>query len=70
VNGRGNEIGLDYLRPHDLRRTLAGTLDARGVPVQDIRVVPRHETLTTTQSYLAENPVRVHEQLRAFTIEL
>jgi hypothetical protein len=60
VNGHGQQIGLDSLRPHDLRRTLAGTLDASGVPLQDIRVVLRHETLTATQSYLADNPLRAH----------
>jgi integrase len=32
VHSRGALIGLSYLRPHDLRRTLAGTLDARDTP--------------------------------------
>ncbi len=30
INRHGSQIGVAYLRPHDLRRTLAGTLDARG----------------------------------------
>lgn len=38
VRARGAQIGILDLRPHDLRRSLAGTLDARGVPVQDIRL--------------------------------
>jgi len=37
VRARGARIAIPDLRPLDLRRTLAVTLDARGVPVQDIR---------------------------------
>jgi integrase len=68
VRTRCAEIGIPDLRPHDLRRTLAGTLDARGVPVQDIRLVLRHHHVATTQSYLDDNPLRVHQQMRNFTI--
>jgi integrase len=68
VRTRGAQIGIPALRPHDLRRTLAGTLDARGVPVQDIRLVLRHHHVATTQSYLDDNPLRVHQQMRNFTI--
>ena len=60
----------DLLRPHDLRRTLAGMLDARGVPLQDIHIALRDETLTATQSYLVDNPVRAHERPRSFTLDL
>ena len=70
VNGHGQQIGLDYLRPHDLRRTLAGTLDARGVPLQDVRIALRDETLTATQSYLVDNPLRADERLRSFILDL
>ena len=68
VRARGNQIGIPDLRPHDLRRTLAGTLDARSMPVQDIRLVLRHHHVATTQNYLADNPLRVHECMRAFII--
>ena len=57
VHARGEQIGLAYLRPHDLRRTLAGTLDARDTPIQDIRAVLRHDTIAATQIYLSENPL-------------
>lgn len=70
VNRHGNAIGIAYLRPHDLRRTLAGILDARLVPLHDIRLVLRHDTLDATQAYLADNPLRARRHLRAFTIEL
>ncbi len=68
VRARGAQIGVADLRPHDLRRTLAGTLDARSVPVQDIRLVLRHHHVATTQTYLADNPLRVHDRMRNFTI--
>ena len=70
VNSHGDAIGLDSLRPYDLVRTLAGVLDARGVPLQDIQLVLRHDTLGPTQRYLAENPLRVRRRVREFTIEL
>ena len=69
VRARGAQIGIPDLRPHDLRRTLAGTLDARGVPVQDIRLVLRHHQVATTQTYLNDNPLRVHDRMRNFVIE-
>jgi hypothetical protein len=43
VNAHGAAIGLDYLRPHDIRRTLAGSLDTPGV-----------ETVITTQTRALE----------------
>ena len=58
VHAHGEQVGLAYLRPHDLRRTLAGTLDARDTPIQDIRAVLRHDTIAATQIYLGENPRR------------
>ena len=70
VNRHGATIGLDYLRPHDLRRTLAGILDARGLAVQDIQLVMRHQTLTATQAYLADNPLRVRRRMQSFVIRL
>ena len=56
LHARGEQIGLAYLRPHDLRRAPAGTLDARDTPIQDIRAVLRHDTIAATQIYLGENP--------------
>ena len=43
----GSTDDLDEIR--SARRTLAGTLDARHVPLQDIRLVMRHDTLDATQ---------------------
>jgi integrase len=68
VRARGTRIGVPDLRPHDLRRTLARTLDARGVPVQDIHLVLRHYHVATTHTYIDDNPMRVHQRMRNFTI--
>ena len=65
MRARGARVGIPDLRPHDLRRTLAVTLDARGVPVQDIRLVLRHHQVATTQTYLDDNPLRVHQRAPA-----
>jgi integrase/recombinase XerC len=70
VHARGERIGLAYLRPHDLRRTLAGTLDARDTPIQDIRAVLRHDTIAATQIYLGENPLRANRTMASFVIPL
>ena len=70
VDRHGNQIGIAYLRPHDLRRTFAGLLDARRVPLQDIRVVLRHDTIDATHAYLADNPLRARRHLRRFTLDL
>lgn len=70
VHGHGHQIGVDHLRPHDLRRTLAGTLDARRVPLEDIRLILRHETIAATHVYLHDNPLRAQRRMRAFTLKL
>lgn len=45
--------------PHDLRRSFAGVLDSKGVPLQDIQGLMRHEGLGTTDRYLSRNPARL-----------
>ena len=66
VHARGDQIGLAYLRPHDLRRTL----DARNTPIQDIRALLRHDTIAATQIYLGENPLRASRTMGAFVSPL
>ncbi len=68
VHDRGMLIGIRDLRPHDLRRTLAGLLDGQGTRLQDIRLVLRHDRLATTEAYLRDNPRRVERRMRALTL--
>lgn len=50
----GKRAGLK-LRPHDMRRSFAGLLEAKGHPVTDIQRVMRHSNLGTTSRYLEKN---------------
>lgn len=68
VHDRGVRIGIPDLRPHDLRRTLAGMLDDQGARLQDVRLVLRHERLATTEAYLADNPRRVEQRMRTLRL--
>jgi integrase len=70
MHGRGDQISVAYLRPHDLRRTVARTLDARDAPIQDIRAVLRHDTIAATQIYLGDNSLRANRTMSAFVILL
>lgn len=59
VRERAAAIGLDHLAPHDLRRSFAGILDDRGVPLEDIRRAMRHSSEATTRIYLKDRPKAV-----------
>lgn len=56
IKERGAEVGIPELAPHDLRRSYAGILEDRGVPLRDISSVMRHSSIATTERYLADNP--------------
>jgi site-specific recombinase XerC len=45
--------------PHDLRRSLAGILEADGVPLKDVQGLMRHDNLATTDRYLERSPQRL-----------
>lgn len=68
VRRAGDRAGVSDLRPHDLRRSLAGMLDARGVPLDQIQKVLRHSSVATTQRYLADNPAKAVDLMQTFTL--
>ena len=68
VRRAGDRAGISELRPHDLRRSLAGMLDARGVPLDQIQKVLRHSSVATTQRYLADNPAKAVDLMQTFTL--
>lgn len=70
VGEAGKRINIPALRPHDLRRSYAGILEARGTPIRDIQVALRHGDLTTTDIYLEKNPARAGAVTKAFTLNL
>ena len=52
VRAAGRDIGVHGLGPHDLRRTCARLMHAKGVDLDQIRIMLGHESLVTTQRYL------------------
>lgn len=68
VRRRGILIGRDTLAPHDMRRTLAGQLEAKGMPYETISKILRHENVTTTQKYLERNPLKLRGVMGDFAI--
>lgn len=46
------------IRPHDLRRSIAGILEERGTALKDIQDFLDHNNLATTDRYLSTSPAR------------
>lgn len=67
VRAAAEKAGLD-VNPHDLRRTIAGILDARGVEMKDIQRLLRHESVAVTEGYLAKNPARARAIMDGFRL--
>lgn len=68
VHVNGARIGVPELRPHDLRRSLAGILHGDGVPLEDVQAVLRHTNIGTTMRYLEDNPMRGVERMKGFVL--
>lgn len=64
----GRRAGVK-LRPHDMRRSFAGLLEAKGHPLTDIQRVMRHSNPGTTGGYLNKNPNKAVRITSALTIE-
>lgn len=50
--------GLGDVAPHDLRRSVAGALNASGVPIETISRLLRHSNVAVTERYLSKLPRR------------
>jgi integrase len=57
-------------RPHDMRRSYAGILETKGVPVGDISRALRHSNIGVTSTYLDRNPNKAAALADTFTIAL
>lgn len=68
VHQAGARIGVPNLAPHDMRRSLAGILDADGVPITEIRDVLGHSSVAITEKYLQANPARSVNRLKGFEL--
>lgn len=69
VKRAGQRCGLK-ITPHDMRRSLAGILETKGVPVTDIQRALDHSSVGTTSVYLDQNPGRTQAVTERITIEL
>lgn len=58
VHQAAHEAGLGDVAPHDLRRSVAGALQASGVPVDTISRLLRHSNVAVTERYLSKLPQR------------
>ncbi|MCC6801418.1 MAG: site-specific integrase [Anaerolineae bacterium] len=56
VNESASYAGLGAVAPHDLRRSVAGALQANGVPIDKISRLLRHSNVAVTERYLSRMP--------------
>ena len=47
----GDKLGIDFLSPHDMRRTLLQTALANGASVADMQFIAGHSRPETTLNY-------------------
>lgn len=64
IHKRGSQIGQPSLCPHDLRRSFAGLLELKGVPLREIQALLRHDSIATTETYLKDNPAKLGKAAR------
>lgn len=69
VERASKEVGIDF-KAHDMRRSFAGILEDRGVPIQDISAALRHSNIGTTQRYLEKRQDAAYRAVRARGFDL
>lgn len=52
VDVLGKRAGVDHVHPHRFRRTLATSLAAKGMPIQEIQSLLGHSNINTTMRYI------------------
>lgn len=68
IKGAGERCEMK-LAPHDLRRSFAGILEEKGIPVTDIQRAMGHENVGTTSRYLDKNPRKTVAVTEGLTID-
>jgi site-specific recombinase XerD len=69
IDARQKAAGIRKLSPHDLRRSLASTLLNKGMPIEDVRDVLGHSSVTTTERYDVRQKDRLKHKVRYFLNE-
>ena len=58
--------GVDHVHPHKFRRTLATTMIAHGMPIQEVAAILGHDKLDTTMRYIALDKSSVKNSYRKY----
>lgn len=69
IERRRKQAGIRKFSPHDLRRSLASTLLNNGMPIEDVRDVLGHSSVTTTERYDVRDKDRLKHKVRYFLNE-
>ena len=62
----GERAGVENVHPHRFRRTLATTLAARGMPIQEIQKILGHSKIETTMRYINVSDSQVQVSFRKY----
>ena len=58
--------GVDHVHPHKFRRTLATTMIAHGMPIQEVAAILGHDKLDTTMKYIVLDKTSVKNSYRKY----
>lgn len=58
--------GVDHVHPHKFRRTLATTLIAHGMPIQEVAAILGHDKLDTTMKYVVLDKTTIKGSYRRY----
>ncbi|MBE2269517.1 MAG: site-specific integrase [Anaerolinea sp.] len=56
IDAASADAQIGHITPHDLRRSVAGTLQHAGVPIEKISRLLRHTNVSVTERYLSKLP--------------
>lgn len=63
---RGTSVHMQDVHPHKFRRTLATTLIAHGMPIQEVASILGHDKLDTTMKYIKLDKATVKNDYRKY----
>lgn len=66
LNQLAKTAGVEHVHPHKFRRTLATTMNAHGMPIQEVSAILGHERLDTTMKYVIIDKATVKNSYRKY----
>ena len=67
LNKLAKYADVEHVHPHKFRRTLATSLNRRGMPIEQVAAILGHEKLDTTMQYVVLNDEDTKNYYRRFT---